>query len=108
MIKIDPDWTEYFYDDLEANVHFLPASLNNVTDVAAYATDEANEYKMKRIVKRANDWCRNTITRRSLMRDTLRQLGTYSEALQSTNDQWRKKWNEIRPGIDLVFCEASS
>ena len=38
--------------------HYVPASLDNLTGVAAYVMDKDNEDEMKGIVAKANSWCR--------------------------------------------------
>ena len=37
--------------------HYVPASLDNLTDVAAYVMDKDNEDEMKDIVAKANSRC---------------------------------------------------
>ena len=46
-------------------VHYVPASLGNITEVVSYAVDEENDDKMKRIVASANLWCERKMTRES-------------------------------------------
>ncbi len=38
--------------------NYVPALLDNLTDVAAYMMDKDNEDEMKGIVAKANSWCR--------------------------------------------------
>jgi hypothetical protein len=56
LLQITPDYTEYFYDELRPNVHYIPASLDNITEVARYIVDKANESEMKNVVKAARSW----------------------------------------------------
>mmetsp|Transcript_15018 Transcript_15018/g.32785 ORF Transcript_15018/g.32785 Transcript_15018/m.32785 type:complete len:84 (-) Transcript_15018:287-538(-) len=38
IAQVDLDYTEYFYHELKHMVHYAPASLENVTQVAEYST----------------------------------------------------------------------
>lgn len=76
-IKIDPDYIEYFYHELETMKHYVPASLENVTQVAAYVLDETNEEEMKSIVQSANSWCKTKMTEKGIAKDFMMQLEKY-------------------------------
>ena len=93
--QIEPDYIEYFYDDLRPNVHYLPASLDNVTDVTAYAMNEMNNKQMKDMVASANSWCKRTLTEGVLITDAMFQLDEYEASLEIYADNhgsWLDEW----------------
>ncbi len=110
--QIEPDYIEYFYDDLRPNVHYLPASLDNVTDVTAYAINEMNNKQMKDMVASANSWCKRTLTEGVLITDAMFQLDEYEASLEiyadnhgSWLDEWRLAMKRFSRGNDdLVEC----
>ena len=56
---MDLDYIEYFYSnggDVQPMIHYIPASLANITEEVAYVMDKKNEGQMKAIVKLANSW----------------------------------------------------
>ena len=57
--------------------HYVPASLENVTQVAAYVLDETNEEEMKSIVQSANSWCKTKMTEKGIVKDFMMQLEKY-------------------------------
>ena len=64
----------FVYVDLKPMVHYVPASLENVTAVASYVLDKKNRNEMKAIVDSANVWCKRTNTKEQLPRDAISQL----------------------------------
>jgi len=108
VIKIDPDYIEYFYHELKPMVHYVPASIENVSQVAAYVLDNENEDEMKGIVDSANSWCKRKMTERGMAKDIMIQLEKYWAAV---NDYMQgSMYNEsMTPLIsdvvnDLVEC----
>lgn len=84
MIQIDPDYIEYFYDELKPNQHYIPASLNNLTEVMTYVLDKQNEDEMKKIIHSANSWCKWKMTRKQLAADMIHlSLRRYKAALDA-------------------------
>jgi hypothetical protein len=63
LVTIDDDFEEYFMSDLIPGVHFIPANLENFTDVAKMVTDKRNDNMLLEVVKNANAWCRNYLTK---------------------------------------------
>ena len=61
--------------------HYVPASLDNLTDVAAYAMDKDNEDEMKDIVAKSNSWCRRKMNKKQIAKDMMQQLQKYNTAL---------------------------
>ena len=109
------DYVEYFYKDVLPNKHYIPASLDNITDVVAYVMDTMNDNEMKEIVKEANLWCQRSNTKNQLGRDMVSQLHKYEMAIYNKckggcdwADEWehvqRRLWSNI--GTDLVECNV--
>lgn len=60
---------------------YVPASLENVTQVAAYVVDKENQEEMKGIVRSANLWCKRKMTESGMAKDAMIQLEKYETAL---------------------------
>ena len=61
---MDLDYIEYFYSnggDVQPMIHYIPASLANMTEEVAYVMDKKNEGQMKAMVKLANSWCKRIL-----------------------------------------------
>jgi hypothetical protein len=111
VVKIDPDYVDYFYEDLIPNLHFIPASLQNMTEVARYVVDPNNDDEMKNVVKAANSWCKRTVTEEVLVRDEMFQLEAYESALDAYEERnrWIDDWRLFRTSDamnDLVKCNV--
>ena len=52
VIKITPDFITSDYHELQPNVHYIPASLDNITQVVEYVLD--NDLEMRKVVHSAN------------------------------------------------------
>lgn len=87
IIKIAPDFIEEYYKELTPNVHYIPASLDNITRVVEYVLDEANEEQMKRIIKNANDWCIGSSNKKSLVDRAMNILLQYKKALDTYHNR---------------------
>ena len=95
LIKIEPRWVEYFWDELIPMVHYVPASLENLTEVVSYVVDEANDQEMIQIVKNANDWCKKTNTRPHLLTDLILQIKKFEQEIESL-------WTSHHPGWEAL------
>ena len=87
-ITLEEDYEEYFMADLEPNVHFIPATLENFTKVAAeYMKDtKENDAFLRQIVQNANAFCRERFTEDRLNLDFLSIMNSYVKSLdQYTN-----------------------
>ena len=58
-------------------MHYVPASLENITEVTAYVLHKGNEEEMKDIVNEANSWCRRSMTSDAMVRDMILRLEDY-------------------------------
>ncbi|KAL7487633.1 hypothetical protein ACHAW6_013206 [Cyclotella cf. meneghiniana] len=113
VIKIDPDWIESFYGNLQPMKHYIPATLENITDVVAYVLDSKNDAEMRETVIAANLWCKRKMTGDQLSRDAVSQLGKYEMAIHTNyNSSWLNDWKNVKQrifhhiGEDLVHCEV--
>ena len=61
-------------------VHYVPASIENVTQVTAYVLDKANEEEMEGIIYSANSWCKRKMTEKDMAKDIMIQLEKYETA----------------------------
>ena len=66
-------------------VHYVPASLENITEVVSYAVDEENDDKMKQIVASANLWCERKMTEKAIALNMITQLQKYEADSMSTS-----------------------
>jgi hypothetical protein len=67
--------------------HYVPASLDNLTDVDMHVMDKDNEVEMKRIVLAANSWCRRKMNATQIALDMMQQLRKYDTALDEYFDR---------------------
>ena len=99
VIKIVPRWVEYFWDQLEPMVHYVPASLDNLTEVVSYVMDQANDPEMQRIVHMANEWCKKTNTRTQVLSDVMTQLKKFEQEIKSLWTSRHKGWAALALNI---------
>ena len=90
--------------------HYLPASIENITDVVSYVLDRNNEEQIKAIVKNANSWCKKELNEESLERASIAQLDAYREALDSSGN-WSTSWKHVKQQFtdtidDFVDCNV--
>ena len=104
LVQFEPDWVEYFFEDLEPMVHYVPASIDNVTEVAVYVLDEKNEDEMKNIVHNANTWCGKTITEERMAKDAMSQLEKYHVAFQAFMGEHSFDTTAMGISDDLIEC----
>ena len=93
-------------------IHYVPASLHNITQVVEYVMDTTNENEMKSIVREANKWCAKDLSEEGLAQDSMIQLQTYKKALDiyaNMDDDWNKVFQRFSDTLDdLVDCKAWS
>ena len=82
-------------------VHYVPASLDNVTQVVSYVLDKANDAEMKSIVKSASAWCGRKMVKEKLGKETLAQLERYRQSIPKAS-------THLIDGVaDLEECNLS-
>ena len=80
-------------------VHYVPASLENITQVVAYVMNKENGDEMKSIVKSANSWCKGALSEEGLANGAIRQLEVYRKALDEYGG-WREEWRGVKQCFD--------
>jgi len=115
VIKVDPWYGEYFYEELKPWVHYIPASLSNIINITEYVLDKNNEDEMQSIISSANAWCQNKITREGMTRDMMKQIHKYTLALDTYLDEHKYSramlmdtLNDLDLSSDLVECKCKS
>ena len=84
------------------NVHYVPASLDNITHVVESIMDPRNDGETRRVVKEANNWCRLHLSEESLAIKAVHALETYRDALERYGvDAWESPILD-----DLVECDV--
>jgi len=100
VVKIEAHFVEEYYTDLMPNVHYVPASLDNLTAVVQRVVAEENEVEMKSIITSANDWCAKRTTRNSLAKESMATLARYQAEVN-----WTASSETLLQQIDdLVEC----
>lgn len=94
-------------------MHYIAASLDNLTETVAYVIDKRNEEEMQQMIKSANNWCKKSLSEEGLAKDSLIQLDRYRQALDDYDMNWSKEWMGMRKQFtetidDLVDCDAWS
>ena len=83
-IKVEPDFIEYFHHDLTPGRHYIPASLDNLTQVVEYVISPENDSEMKLVVREANEWCRGAMGVETVTRSAMEQIGKYYSDLRDS------------------------
>ena len=91
-------------------VHYVPASLENLTEAIAFVMDNRNENQMRSIVESANSWCKSALTVTAMATDALMQLEIYRKALYAFDTNWQDEWLRLRERFhavgDLADCDV--
>ena len=94
------------------NVHYLPASIDNLTSVVEHVMDGTNDNQIQQIVQNANDWCKQQLTREVFINNAVTTLGMYQKALVQLGVIDDNGWsvNNSSGGVDniddLVECNV--
>ena len=91
--------------------HYIPASLDNITNVTEYVIDERNEDDIMTIIASANAWCEDKMNRHALARDMMQQLQKYRVALdeystKTYNVSLSVTMESIQKDVGLDFVEC--
>jgi hypothetical protein len=87
--------------------HYVPASLENITQVTEYVLRKENEEVMKDVVNAANLWCKVSMTGEGLRRDMMLRLGVYATGLDNymkSNSIDVSSMATLLPSDDFVEC----
>ncbi len=109
IIKIEPDFVESNFEELEPGVHYLPATVNNITQVAELVMDEDNDADMQQIVANANAWCKENMSREKMARCAIEAIEKYRVLLNDYDEHWHEEWPSkkvLNDMDDLVECNV--
>ena len=106
MIKIEAHFVEEYYTDLLPNVHYVPASLDNLTSVVQHVVAEENEAEMKSIIMSANTWCEKSTTRQSLSKESISVLARYQAEVHRVERGLQSSESILHQIDDLVECSV--
>lgn len=107
IIKIQPDFIEESHLELKPFVHYIPATVDNITQSVEYVMDIKNEREMKQIVMHANEWCQVSMTATALSSAAVAALQSYMDILSRYDTSWREKLTNSMSATnahDLVPC----
>lgn len=107
IIKIAPDFVEASFKGLIPGVHYLPSTIDNITQVAEFVMDRDNDAKMQQIVANANTWCKENMIKRKMARSAIDAIEEYRVMLNGYDKHWQEDWHnrKVYDGIDdLVEC----
>jgi hypothetical protein len=97
------------------NIHYLPASIANLTSVVEYVMDGTNDIQIQQIVQNANDWCAQQLTKEVYIMNSVNALGMYQQALVQLgvidDNSWSVNNSSSSSGVvdnidDLVECNV--
>ncbi len=95
-------------------VHYIPATLQNITQAVQYAIDKDNEHQVQSMIQAANSWCQETLIEPSYVEDAMAQLDEYQKALEDMKDEtWREEWKSVKKRFtesidDFVDCDVGN
>jgi Glycosyl transferase family 90 len=101
VIKVEPQYVEYFNQDLRPWVHYIPVKddLSDLERNVDWALDPANDEAVRRIIKTANQWCSKTLIPNELARDLLDIMESYAANLDRSDPNWQEVWKQKREEI---------
>jgi len=102
VLKVQPQWVDYFHSELLPFVHYLPVNknLSNLQDMVNLAIDESMSPRMQAIVTNANLWCKQKFTGLQLTADMVWVIISYMELLKNENissgnfSRWKEQMND--------------
>lgn len=106
VIKIEPQYFEYFYADLKPWSHYIPVKndLSDLDENIQWALDPKNEAAVKDIITAANQWCAHSLIPAELASDVLDIWESYVRLLNRGDKDWQQEWNKKR---DDMFASST-
>jgi len=98
-------WCQYFFDELQPWVHYVPANFSNLIETVEYVVSDNNMKQMQEIVNNAQSWARSKITRFQVVLDMMWILVAYVETLNASSGEsdWRALWATKSKEKDYSF-----
>lgn len=88
VLKYDPQYVVYFFDELIAWVHYIPvANFNDLLEKVRFVNNNANIDVVKAIIRNANKWCRAKLQIKTIENDMTAILDDYIKHQTRTNVQ---------------------
>lgn len=105
VIKVEPDYFEYFYADLKPWTHYIPVKhdLSDLHENVQWALDPKNEAVVKDIITSANQWCSHTLISSELAANLLDIWEGYVRLLDRADSNWQTAWDTKR---DELFAAS--
>ena len=107
VIKIQPDFIEQSYKELQPFVHYIPATISNLTVTVDNILDVRNDSEMKETILNANEWCRKSMNRKALADAAVDALEHYQVLLAKYDITARRDDLRLTNSSDLVHCQLS-
>jgi len=98
VIKVEPAWTQYFFDELVPWKHYIPSNFSNLVETVEYVMSDDNEEKIRKIVNNAQSWAKSKLTKEQMALDVLWILVAYVETLEASSKDgggWQKPWEAV-------------
>lgn len=94
VIKVEPQYVEYFYNNLEPWTHYIPVKgdLSDLQKNVAWALDPKNEETVQDIINSANEWCSQRLIPEELAYDLLDTWESYVRLLDRGDPSWQRLW----------------
>ena len=126
IIRITPDFIEQQYTSATTtttitttttapstnavfpNVHYIPASITNLTSVIEHVINIQNDIQIQEIVQNANDWCVQQLTKDVFINNAITTLDMYQQALvhHGVMDDNGRVGSGVDNIDDLVECNV--
>lgn len=101
VLKIEPQFVEYFYRDLAPWEHYIPVKydLSDLLEKVDYVLDSNNKEHVQHIISRANKWCATHLVKREVGRDFLDILEAYASHLERGDSHWDSTWSRYKQSV---------
>jgi hypothetical protein len=99
VIKVQPQFVEYFYQDLQPWVHYIPVKddLSDLMEAVDFAL--GNPEQVQEITRNANTWCQQHWNHQELGKAFLDVLERYVSFLDKGDARWSYTWSKYKPEI---------
>lgn len=93
-IKVQPQYVDYFYMELQPWVHYIPVSANmrDLYKHVEFAISDAYQEQVRQIILNANEWCRSKLRPEQLTKDLAHVWDVYAQQLFVASPNWSETW----------------
>ena len=87
--QVQPGYVDYYFNTTQPWIHYVPvySNLTNLIEIIEYVLDDKNGKQMMKIVRTANAWCQQKLTKNQMMLDMRQQLQSYAQTMQTSIDR---------------------